>query len=168
MRNNPIISCFCQNEILWYKSNKIHARSKWGKLQNPYEIKCLIQVILGQKTEIFQGKECALYDTAMAYTGHHAFLKSHIQHQKWVLIQAVDLKQQCVLMGVHCTSYSFHSCGRYLGEQNALQEERLIFTWFQRASGACDSTTSPYGASREIETVKSAPKDSPHPVTYFF
>lgn len=56
----------------------------------------------------------------------------------------------------------------YLGEQNALQEERLILTWFQRASGACDSTTSPYGASGEIETVKSAPKASPPPLTYFF
>lgn len=47
--------------------------------------------MFGQKTEIFQGKECALYDTAVAYTGQHAFLKSHIQHQKRVLIQAVDL-----------------------------------------------------------------------------
>lgn len=55
--------------------------------------------MFGQKTEIFQGKECALYDTAVAYTGQHAFLKSHIQHQKGVLIQAVDLKQQCALMG---------------------------------------------------------------------
>lgn len=124
--------------------------------------------MFGQKTEIFQGKECALYDTAVAYTGQHAFLKSHIQHQKWVLIQAVDLKQQCALMGFTALVTLFIPVADNLGEQNALQEERLIFTWFQRASGACDSTSSPYGASREIETVKSAPKGSPPSVTYFF
>lgn len=125
-------------------------------------MKYLIQVMFGQKTEIFQGKECTLYDTAVAYTGQHAFLKSHIQHQKGVLIQAVDL------MGFTALVTLFIPVADNLGEQNALQEERLIFTWFQRASGACDSTSSPYGASREIETVKSAPKGSPPSVTYFF
>lgn len=121
--------------------------------------------MFGQKTEIFQGKECALYDTAVAYTGQHAFLKST---PKVSADSSCRSKTTVCANGIHCTRYSFHSCGRYLGEQNALQEERLIFTWFQRASGACDSTSSPYGASREIETVKSAPKGSPPPVTYFF